>query len=132
MSRISCTWSQKIFVALFSVWHSDFFLFMCVMHTSWLLGIGHICACPLELWHTTLKWFCFWYRLHILLIARHSLSMCCITSLTVFYLKLFTLIFGLLLIISQFSYHYVCDQSLSHFSFCLILFFAPSSPQLPH
>ena len=50
------------------------------------------------------------------------LAVCCTTVLTVVYHKLYILFFALLLIISQFSCHYVCDQSLSHFSFCLMLY----------
>ena len=116
----------KTLVAVFSVWHSDFLPFVCCMHVSRLL------ECWSQL-HPSSRALAYYFEGVLLSTYTAWFPKCqalpltvgYTTVLTMVYLKLFIVLFGLLPIISQFSCHYVCDQSLCCFSFHLMLFLCP-------
>ena len=105
-------------VALLSVWHGDFLLFVHIMHTSGLLGCWlHSCSSPgatahcfeivlLPTWTA-----CFSQMMDTASdsVMHHSIYSCLSSA---FYSALQALVRYL----SQLSYNYLCDQSLIFFN----------------
>ena len=122
MSRTSYSLSQGPYhVPLSFAWG------LCLLFVScacvWAIKCWwHSHSC-LELWQNTLKWFCFLHALHVFQNARHCLWLYVAPQYSqLFILSIFILFSGLLFIICKISYHYVCGQSLLHFSFHIMFF----------
>ena len=109
---------SQIFVILNTAWH--------LMHMSGMLGVGLICACLLELQHTTQKWL---HLLHILQNARHHLNISAVTQyLQSSILTLFSALWFVACPLS--SYSFIYSQHLLCFSFHLAPLSAPSATLL--
>ena len=84
-------------------------------------AVVHTHVHTLKPWLSVFKWFCFLHAMHVFLNAGHSLWLCAAlkyAQLSILYF--YSVIWVDVTYLFQYSYHYGCDQSLLHFSLCLI------------